>query len=103
MSKTVLFQAIQFSISTLFSSIWPIDITLSDTTIPDKNGAGSDFNKGVPLKLCITRASPTDCLVSYQDTLWDGWVLPLCRDAVGVFYGPSQLGHRGHLLGTLTP
>ena len=32
--KTVLFQMIKFSISTQFSSIWPIDRTLSGTTIP---------------------------------------------------------------------
>ena len=29
-----------------------------------------------------------------QDTRWFwGGVLPLCRDAVGVFCSPSQLGH----------
>ena len=40
---------------------------------------------------CITRTSPSD-LVSFQDIC--GWkeVLPLCRDAVGVFYNPSRLG-----------
>ena len=32
--KTVLFQGIQFSISTQFSSIWPIDSALSDATTP---------------------------------------------------------------------
>ena len=32
MSKTVLFQAIQFSISTQFSSIWPINRILSGAT-----------------------------------------------------------------------
>ena len=42
MSKTVLFQAIQFSISPLFSSIWPIDKTLSGGTIPGQSGPGSD-------------------------------------------------------------
>ena len=30
--KTVLFQVIQFSISTQFSSIWPIDRSLSGAT-----------------------------------------------------------------------
>ena len=29
--------------------------------------------------------------MSYQDTRWGG-VLPLCREAVGVFYSPRQLG-----------
>ena len=36
MLKSVLFQTIQFSISTQFSSIWPIDRTLSGATIPDQ-------------------------------------------------------------------
>ena len=69
MSKTVLFQAIQFSINTQFSSIWPIDITLSGGTTPGKSGPGIDGNEGV---LCIlqsssiTGTSPSDCLVSYQ-------------------------------------
>ena len=35
MSKTVLFQTIRFSISTQFSSIWPIDRALSGAAIPD--------------------------------------------------------------------
>ena len=33
--KTVIFQTIQFSISTQFSSIWPIDRILSGATTPD--------------------------------------------------------------------
>ena len=47
MSKTVLFQTIQFSISTPFSFIWPIDRTLSGATIPGQSGPGSDDNEGV--------------------------------------------------------
>ena len=34
-----------------------------------------------------------NCLVSYQGTRW-GNVLPLCREAVGVFYSPSRLGRQ---------
>ena len=48
--KTVLFQTIQFRISTQFSSIWPIDRTLSVAIIPSQSGPGSDGNVGV---LCI--------------------------------------------------
>ena len=34
----------------------------------------------------------SDCLVSYPGpSLWWG-VLPLCREAVGIFYSPSRLG-----------
>ena len=39
MSKSVPFQAIQFSISIQFSSIWPIDKTLSGAMTPGQSGA----------------------------------------------------------------
>ena len=42
-----LFQTIQSIISTPFSSIWPIDIALSDATIPGQSGPGSNGNEGV--------------------------------------------------------
>ena len=45
--KTVLFQAIQFSISTQFSSIWGIDGTQSGANTPGKSRPGSDGNEGV--------------------------------------------------------
>ena len=45
--KTVLFQAIQFSISTQFSSIQPIERTLSGATTPGQSGPWSDGNEGV--------------------------------------------------------
>ena len=48
MSKTLLLQAIQFSISTLFSSIWPIDRDLSSANTPGQSGSGSDGNEGFP-------------------------------------------------------
>ena len=34
-----------------------------------------------------------EAIVSYhiKTLVWE--VLPLCRDAVGVFYSPNQLGH----------
>ena len=56
--KTVLFQAIKFSISMQFkcwnSSIWPIDKTLSGTTTPGQSGPESDGNERV---LCIPPSS----------------------------------------------
>ena len=54
MSKTVLIQQIQFSISMQFSSIWLIDKTLSGATTPSKSETGSDGNEGV---LCIPQSS----------------------------------------------
>ena len=65
--KTVLFQTIQFSISMQFSSIWPIDRTLSGATTPGQSRPGSNDNEGVfhiPQSSSITGASPSDCLVS---------------------------------------
>ena len=84
--KIVLFQAVQFSVNPQFSSIWPKDRTLS-------GGPGSNGNERllcIPQSSSITGTSPSDCLVSYPGCLWEG-VLPLCRDAVSVFYSPSQL------------
>ena len=63
-TKAVLFQAIQFSISTQFSSFWTIDRTLSGATTPNQSGPGSDGNEEVlhiPLSSSITGTSPSDC------------------------------------------
>ena len=76
------------------SSVWPIDRTLSGATILSQSGLGSNGNERV---LCIfqsssiTGASPSNRLMSYQGHSLK-WGLPLCRDAVGVFYSPNQLG-----------
>ena len=47
MSKTVVFRAIQFHISTQFSSIWPKDKTLSTVITPGQSGSGRDVSEGV--------------------------------------------------------
>ena len=68
MSKTVPFQTMHFSISTQFSSVWPMDRTLSCTTTTGQSAPGIDGNKGVlriPQSSSITGASASDCLVSY--------------------------------------
>ena len=73
--KTVLFQAIQLSISTLFSSIWPIDRTLSGAITPGQSGPGSDGNEGelhIPQSTSITGTSPSDFLVSYLEHSLEG-------------------------------
>ena len=66
MSKTVLFQTVQVSISTQFSSIRPIDRTLSGATILGQSGPESDGNEEV---LCILQSfnitEASVCLVSY--------------------------------------
>ena len=90
-----------FSIIMQFSSIQPIHRTLSGATTPGQNGPGSDGNKGVlriPQSSSITATSPSDCLASYQGHLLVG-VLPLSREAVGVFYNPPprQLSIQVHV------
>ena len=45
--KTLLFQAIQITICTQISSIWPIDRTLLGAISPGQRGPGSDGNKRV--------------------------------------------------------
>ena len=70
-SRTVLFQTIQFSKSTVWMSnsfIPPIDRTLSGATTPGQSEPGSDGNQGVlcfPQSSTINRASSSHCLVSY--------------------------------------
>ena len=66
----------QFSKSTQFSSIWPIDRNQYSATTPGQSGPGSDGSEEV---LCISQSSsitgtsPSDSLVSYnQDTRWGG-------------------------------
>ena len=83
--KTVLFQIILFSISSHFSSIWPIDKTLSGATTPGQSRPGSDGNEGV---LWIPQSSSINVI----SRMLVGGVLHLCRGAVGVFYSPSRLG-----------
>ena len=65
--KTVLFQTIQFSRIEKVSSIWPIDRTLSDATIPSQSWPGSDGNEWVlriPQSSSITKSSPLFSVIS---------------------------------------
>ena len=73
------------------SSIKLIDRALSNATIPSRSGPGSNDNEGVlciPQSPSITGTALSDCLVSHLVHSLGG-VLPLCRDAVGVFYSLS--------------
>ena len=50
-----------------------LDRTLSGATTPGQSGLENDSNKGVPRipqSSSIIAASPSHCLVSYQDTRW---------------------------------
>ena len=48
----------------------------------------------IPQSSSTAVTSPSDCLVSYPGHWLGGGFLPLCREAVGVFYSPSRLGNR---------
>ena len=81
----------------LNSSIWPTDRIQTGTTTLSQSGSGSNGNEGI---LHIYQSSKTGALPSHGQVsylghslvvMWGG-VLPLGRDAVGVFYSPSQLG-----------
>ena len=73
----------------------PIDRALSSTTILGKIDLGAMAMKRalrISQSSSITGTSPSDCLVSYLGHSLGG-VLPLCREAVGVFSSPSRLGN----------
>ena len=58
-------------------------------------GPGSSDNEEIlriPQSSGTTGATPSDCLMSLSGHSLGG-VLPLCRDAVSVFYSPSRLGY----------
>ena len=78
-----------------FSSIWPIDRTLSSATTLGQSWPESDRNEGIlhiSQSSSITEDWPSDFLVSYTGHSLVGGVLPLRREAVCVFYSPIRLG-----------
>ena len=78
---TVLFQTIPFSISTHFSSVWPIDRILSGATTPGQWGPRSDGNEGLLhiLQSFRDEVSPPDGLISYP------------RHSLGEFYFSGEM------------
>ena len=72
-----------------------IDRTVSRATTPGQSRPRSNGNEGIlciPQSFSVTGPSSSDCLISYTRHSFGGRVLPLCRDAVGVFYSCSWLG-----------
>ena len=67
-SKQFYLKEFRLALGSQFSSIWPIDRTLSGAITPDQSGPGSDGNKWalrIPQSFSITGTSSSDCLVSY--------------------------------------
>ena len=75
--KIVLFQVIQFSISTQFSSIQPIDRTQSGATTLDLGAMAMKGYSAFPRALALLE--PRHQGVTYQDTLCEGGLTPLHR------------------------
>ena len=69
-------------------------VEYTDCTFAGQSGPGCDGNKEVlriPQSSRIAGTSPSYCLVSYPGYLLGVWgFLPLCREAVGVFYSPRM-------------
>ena len=72
-------------------SIWPIDRIQSVTSTPGLRGPGSNGNERVLYIPQIFKAGALPSDGHIPDTHWEGFI-PLCRDAVGVFYCHNQLG-----------
>ena len=67
-------------------------MTLLGATTSCKSGPGNDGHEGllrISQSSSITGTAPSDYLLSYLGQSLGG-VLPLCREAVGVFYCPSR-------------
>ena len=103
--KTVLFRAVQFSISMKFkcqnskllkpqlSSIWLIDGPLSGATTLGQSGPGSDGNEGVlhiRQRSSNTRTSQSDCLVSYPGHSLVGLSYPSAEMQSGYSTAPAD-------------
>ena len=91
-------KTVQLSINTQFKckNSKLVDWALSGATTPGQSGPGNDDNEEVlciPQSFRITGTSPSDFLVSHPGHSLMG-ILPLCRGAVGVFYGPIRLGKK---------
>ena len=78
---TVLYQTIQFSINSQFSSTWPIDRTLSGTTTPDHSKHGAMAMKGTSHSTWLQHdCSLTIRLFSLIYKTLVGGVLSFCRE-----------------------
>ena len=95
----------QFSLAKVhFSSVEPIERTLSGATTLGQSGPGSDDNKRVlriPQSSSITRAILSDCLVSYPGYLL-GSLTPLQRCSWCILQ-PQPTRPQDTYWGSLTP
>ena len=91
MPKIVLFQTIQFSISTQYSSIWLIGRTLLSATTMGQTWEQWQWKGTLHSPKHQHYWSPTIRFFSVISRTFVVGVLLFCRDAVGVFCSPSWL------------
>ena len=71
----------------LVCSIWPIDRSLSDATTSESQWIWEQFQwKGTPISPNLQCWSQAIKLFNVISRTLVGWILPVCRNAVGVFY-----------------
>ena len=78
--QAVLFQTINFCLNRLFAH--GLNVKEFHLTLSGKSGPGNNGNEGVlhiPQKPALTGTSPSDCLMSNQDTHWGECLTPLQR------------------------
>ena len=83
--KTVLFQVIQFSISTQFSSIQPIDRVPPGATTPGHGGPRAMAKKGCsvfPKAPALLQPHHQIVQCSFQDTSWRGSYSSACTRGI---------------------
>ena len=66
------------------------------TTVGSRSNGNEEVHR-IPQSSRITWSPPSDCLVPYPGHSLGGGVLPLCREAVDIFYRPSRLGKQFRL------
>ena len=72
------------------------------STVPTDWATGHTLAGDLTSQQRFSRCNRQSLSTGPQDTRWRG-ILPLCRDAVGVFDSPYRLGHRTHVGGGSYP
>ena len=92
--KIVLFQTIQFRKSTQFSSIWPIDRTLSGATTESRPERDYEGVLRIPEITSIIGTSPSNCLVAknyLEDAFTYVWIMWHSTNTIGKGMNPIIL------------
>ena len=86
-----------YSVSIQFSSLWPLDTTLSDATTPSQNRPGSDSNERVPKSPALLKPHRQTVWCHKQDTHWGSFTsLQKCSQCIlqSQLTGPTSVEER---------